>query len=300
MQPALKTLTQPQLDGYRADGFIAPVRAFSAEQAAHYRACLEQFETAQGVPMMDHPDMPRVFSKSHLLFPWVDAIVRHPVILDAIEDIMGPDIRVFHNNIFVKEPHSAMFVTWHQDGSYNGIMPPEVVTTWVALSDSNAETGCVRMLRGSFQHGLRVHVDRKSADNILSRGQQIDGLELDADVVDMALQPGEMSIHHTFAVHCSEPNRSNQRRIGVMTTYVPTHCRYAGSGQARLRAALVRGSDTYGHFDDEPRPNVDFGPAERAAHRASCERYIANVTSAENRQMPHARVVTAAKQGAAR
>lgn len=291
MNGALKTLTQDQLDGYRANGFVAPVKAFSTEEAAHYRACFEKFEQELGTPLMSYPDMPRIFSKSHLLFVWVDAVVRHPTILDAIEDIMGPNIRVFHNNIFVKEPHSPTFVTWHQDGSYNGIMPPEVATTWVALSESSPETGCVRVIRGSHKHGLRVHVDRKSADNILSRGQQIETLEKDAEVVDMALRPGEMSIHHTFAVHCSEPNRSAKRRIGVMTTYVPTHCRYVGNGSARMRAALVRGTDDYGHFDDEQRPTVDFGPAERAAHRDSCERYITNVTSPENKQSPHARMV---------
>jgi hypothetical protein len=112
-------------------------------------------------------------------------------------------------------------------------------------------------------------------------------------VIDLALRPGEMSIHHSFAVHSSEPNRSSQRRIGVMTTYVPTHCRYIGTGPARLRAALVRGRDDYGNFDDDPPPIVDFGAAERTAHRESCERYIANVTSADNRQLPTAITVEA-------
>jgi non-haem Fe2+, alpha-ketoglutarate-dependent halogenase len=292
MDRALKSLTPGQVARYHADGGLAPIAVLSADEVAGYRASLERFERDAGTPIMRHPDRPTIWSKPHLLFTWVDAIVRHPAVLDVVEDIVGPNIRVFHTNIFVKEPHSAEFITWHQDGAYNGVSPPEVFTTWVALSAATPEMGCMRMLKGSHRHGLRVHVDKKSPGNLLSRGQQIETLE-NAEVIDLALQPGEMSIHHSYAVHSSEPNRSSERRIGVMTTYVPTHCRYVGSGTARMRAALVRGCDEYGHFDDDPRPLTDFGAAERAAHRASCERYIANVTSTENRQLPHAVTVGA-------
>jgi len=284
MDRKLRKLTTAQLEAWDRDGCIVPVRVFDADEAARHRASLEAFERVLGTPLMEHPGMPRIFSKSHLLFTWVDAIVRHPAVLDAVEDLVGPDLRVFHNNVFVKEPHSPTFVSWHQDGAYNAVLPAEVVTTWVALSESSPATGCVRILKGSHRRGLRTHVDRKSPDNILSRGQRIENLE-DADVIDLTLAPGEMSMHHTHAVHASEPNRSDRRRIGVMTTYVPTRCRYAGTGPARMRAALVRGTDRYGHFDDEPRPVTDFGEAERAAHRLCCELYIANVTASENRQL---------------
>ncbi len=292
MDRVLKALTREQFDRYQIDGGIAPVAALTLEEAARARACLERFERETGTPLMRHPGKPTLWSKPHLLFTWVDAIVRHPAVLDVVEDIMGPDIRVFHTNIFVKEPRSPEFITWHQDGAYNAISPPEVLTTWVALTDATTEMGCMKMLKGSHRHGLRVHVDRKSPGNLLSRGQQIEVLE-NVEVIDLALHAGEMSVHHSFAVHSSEPNQSAQRRIGMMTTYVPTRCRYVGSGPARFRAALVRGRDDYGHFDDEPAPTVDFGAAERAAHLESCKRYIANVTSSDNRQLPTAVTVGA-------
>jgi hypothetical protein len=292
MDRVKKALTSGQVARYHADGGLAPIAVLSADEVAMYRGCLEKFEREAGTPIMRYPDRPTIWSKPHLLFTWVDAIVRHPAVLDVVEDIVGPDIRVFHTNIFVKEPHSPEFITWHQDGAYNGVSPPEVFTTWVALTDATPEMGCMRMLKGSHKHGLRVHVDRKSPGNLLSRGQQIEKLE-DVEVIDLALRAGDMSIHHSYAVHSSERNRSSARRIGVMTTYVPTHCRYAGTGPARMRAALVRGRDIYGHFDDDPQPLTDFGPAERAAHRASCELYIANVTASTNKQLPNAVTVGA-------
>jgi len=38
---------------------------------------------------------------------------------------------------------------------------------------------------------------------------------------------------------------------------------------------LVRGVDRYGHFDDEPRPLVDYGAAEREAHATAVARFRA-------------------------
>ena len=142
-----------------------------------YRGCLEQFERDAGMPIMKHPARPTIFGQTAVCFTWVDKMVRNPAILDVVEDIIGPNIRVFHTNIFVKEPHSPEFISWHQDGAYNAISPPEVFTTWVALSDATPEMGCMRMLKGSHKLGLRIHADIKTAHNLLSRGQRIDALE---------------------------------------------------------------------------------------------------------------------------
>lgn len=47
-------------------------------------------------------------------------------------------------------------------------------------------------------------------------------------------------------------------------------------GSRRLTAALVRGEDTYGQFDPEPRPRADFDPEARAAHAEACGRFFAS------------------------
>jgi hypothetical protein len=89
----------------------------------------------------------------------------------------------------------------------------------------------------------------------------------------MPLQAGQVSLHHTHIVHCSDPNRSDQRRIGIGVSYIPTHCRLVNEG-ARVTAALVRGRDEYGNFDPEPPPSGDFDPASRAVHAGAVERFF--------------------------
>ncbi|HEY6979524.1 phytanoyl-CoA dioxygenase family protein, partial [Reyranella sp.] len=80
----------------------------------------------------------------------------------------------------------------------------------------------------------------------------------------MPVKAGQFSLHHTHLVHNSRPNRSNDRRIGLGISYIPTWARC--TSPTRVTAMLVRGQDRHGHFDDERRPVMEAGPEERAFH----------------------------------
>ncbi|MCJ7838567.1 MAG: phytanoyl-CoA dioxygenase family protein, partial [Burkholderiales bacterium] len=89
--------------------------------------------------------------------------------------------------------------------------------------------------------------------------------------VSLVLKAGEMSLHHIKLVHGSDPNRSNDRRIGLAIRYIPTHVRQT---KVRDSAMLVRGTDKYHHFDYEPRPRADLDEAALAAHADAVERQV--------------------------
>jgi ectoine hydroxylase-related dioxygenase (phytanoyl-CoA dioxygenase family) len=82
--------------------------------------------------------------------------------------------------------------------------------------------------------------------------------------VELPLKPGEMSLHHVRLIHGSEPNPSTKRRIGFAVRYVPTYVHQAVG--MRDSATLVRGVDTYGHFEPEQRPEFDMTPSAQAHH----------------------------------
>ena len=69
------------------------------------RADLEAWEAQQGHPL-DYPEK----SKSYLLYRWADTLVHHPKVLDAVEDLIGPDILVYHSTMWIKEPHTPAHV----------------------------------------------------------------------------------------------------------------------------------------------------------------------------------------------
>jgi len=89
--------------------------------------------------------------------------------------------------------------------------------------------------------------------------------------VPILLEPGEMSLHHIKLVHGSEPNRSNDRRIGFAIRYIPT---YVKQVKVRDSATLVRGVDRHGHFDHEPRPQRDLDEAALGAHGDAVGRQV--------------------------
>jgi non-heme Fe2+,alpha-ketoglutarate-dependent halogenase len=106
---------------------------------------------------------------------------------------------------------------------------------------------------------------------MLSRGQTVVANIDGSLAVPIVLAPGEFSLHHTLAVHASDPNTGDDDRIGIGISYIPTRVRHIGP--TRLSATLVRGRDTYGHFDLEPEPAGDLDAAAIAAHRDSDARF---------------------------
>jgi len=264
------SLSPMQVAQYQRDGFLFPVDCLTPDEVRHFRGRLEAFEREQGDTFGKLPDLVR--SKSHLLFTWMDALVRHPRVLDAVESVIGPDILIYHLTSWLKEPGEPSHVSWHQDGTYFGLEPYEQITAWIALTDTTPEMGCVKIIPGSHAIGQRPHKDAPSANNLLSRGQTIDHPLDFTSYVTMPLRAGQISLHHTHIVHSSDPNRTNERRIGIGVSYIPTHCRLMND--ARVTAALVRGRDDYGHFELEPRPKGDFDDAARAAHADAVTRFF--------------------------
>ena len=238
---------------YRDKGYYFPLRAVPEAKARAIRDSLETFETLHGGPLKA-----QYRQKTHLLFPFLSQLIREPAILDVVERIVGPDILVWQTAFFIKEAGADGFVSWHQDSTYWGLSEPEVVTAWVALSPSTKESGCVRVVPGTHLLDQVPHTETKAAANLLTRGQEIAVAVDESKVVDMPLKPGEMSLHHIRTFHASNPNRSNDRRIGFAIRYIPTRIRQTQMGGDS--ATLVRGSDAYGHFELEKQPASDFAP----------------------------------------
>ena len=211
-----KVLTKEQIEQYHDEGFISPVRVISEAQALSIKNQLEQVEA-------EFPDEINAESRNnlHLSFTFLDALAHNTIIVDAMEDIIGPDIALWASVMFIKEPSSKQYVSWHQDATYMGLDSIDFPTPWIALSPSNVLTGCMTMIAGSHHSEIQNHEDTFAENNILTRGQVIPNIDR-SKAVDLILEPGEMSIHHGAIIHGSQPNKSNQRRIGFsLQSYVP-------------------------------------------------------------------------------
>ncbi len=258
-------LSAAQAHQYREQGYLCPIAVMSPAQAAALRARLEAAEAANGGPLQG-----AMKQKPHLLFTFLDELVRHPAVLDAVEGVLGPDILCWASGFFTKEAHDPSYVTWHQDLTYWGLEPADIVSAWIALAPSTALSGCMRVVPGSHLQDVIPHAETFAPHNLLSRGQEVQ-VEVDpAQAVDLVLEPGQMSLHHVKLIHGSLANRSDDRRIGFVVRYVPTHVRQtAGSEDSAL---LVRGTDREHNFLPEQPPAADLDAAALAEHALAAAR----------------------------
>lgn len=264
----MKILTQEQVDQYHEEGATHPIRVFSRERAAHYLAELEKGEAQHGA------EFKKILrTKSHLALKWVDEIAHEPTVLDAIEDIIGPDILLYNLTVWIKNAHDASYVGWHQDLAYFPLDPLVHITAWIALTDSVEENGNVKYLPGSHKLGPLRHGEEPGHKSLLSKGQRILDPVDSSNVKSISLQPGEISLHHTGLIHFSEPNNSSRRRIGIGISYIPTSVRCTGS--IRHTSMLMRGIDRYNHWEHEPRVRFDFDPEVEAFREHAVASYYA-------------------------
>ena len=263
--------TQSIAQRYQRDGFICPLPALTKVEADRLLSELEAAERSLGSTLGKAEGQLR--AKTHLLFPWLYELCFHPAILRPVQQILGPDLLLYHVTCWLKEPGDPSFVSWHQDGTYFYLEPPEHVTAWVALTDSNLDSGCVQVLPGTHALGQLQHQSVPDRANLLSNGQHAEG-EFDAsNATPLILQAGQISLHDTFIVHSSGPNRSTKRRIGIGLSYIPTRVSYRGG--RRVGATLVSGIDHYNHFQAEQPPAESLDTAARAFHANACQRFFA-------------------------
>ena len=259
-----KHLTATQLAQFRSEGYVFPMRAVSAGEADAYRARIEAYETAAG-----HDANRTLKIKGNLAFPWLMELARNAHILNAVEDVIGPNILLFGASIFAKNGRDPRYVSWHQDSTYFGLAPHEEVTAWVAFTESTVEKGCLKVMPRTHLGPDLHHVETYAKDNMLAKGQSIAGLD-DDKAVCMELAAGEFSLHHERMAHASGPNRGADRRIGFAFFYIPTHVR---STLGRRQATLVRGVDECGHWDADNVPRYDLDPLSIAQLSAAWGEY---------------------------
>jgi hypothetical protein len=250
---------------YEKDGYYFPHDVLSEAEAT---ALVADLEAAEAECKDDRARLSLLRSYPSQLLPSYAGLIRHPSLIEAASQIIGPDLLVWSCGFFIKEAGSRSFVSWHQDLNYWGLDGDDEVTAWVALTPATVETGCMRFVPGSHLKRDVPHVDKFAPDNLLTRGQELAVAVDEASAVNVLLRAGEASFHHGHMFHASGPNMTNARRVGVAIRYVaPSMKQVSGD---RLLVSHVSGEDRYGHFQHMPAPAgrllaEDFDRARRNA-----------------------------------
>lgn len=235
MKDCLKSL-------YDAQGFLTAVPIINPKEALAHRSILEAVETERG-PM--HYQF-----KIHTAMNSPFKLATLPQLLDVIEQLIGPNILLYNTTYIIKEAHTESHVSWHQDLTYWGLDSDAQVSVWLALSEASEASGCMHMIPNSHINGQQKHHTTEDANNVLLSGQTVQGVNANESVV-VSLTAGQASFHHGWTLHCSKPNVSDERRIGLNIQYINPVVKQLK--QQQDSAILVRGVDDYGHFQtDQP------------------------------------------------
>jgi phytanoyl-CoA hydroxylase len=174
---------------------------------------------------------------------WV-RLVSDERLLDIAQLFLGPDIALFTAHYICKPPLDGQPVLWHQDGAYWKLDPMDALTLWLAVDQTTPENGCLKMIPGSHKIPLEDPELRTDTPNMLfssARESLVQQWIDTADVVEIQLNPGDVSIHHPHILHCSEPNTSATRRCGLDMGFIRTTTRITNEG-LYLDPILMRGS----------------------------------------------------------
>lgn len=208
-------LTDDQIRQYHEDGYLIPDIILPPETVAAIAAEHDRL-------LRDHPEFDQYCPALLDIAPGFLPFCREPRILDAVEQLIGPDIALWNSSFFAKPAGRGKRTPWHQDGEYWPIVPLATCTVWLAIDDSTVENGCLRVIRGSHkERRLRAHNQLAAGSEVLT--QELDASEYDErDAVDIELKSGQFSLHDVYLLHGSEPNRSARSRRGMTMRFMPT------------------------------------------------------------------------------
>jgi phytanoyl-CoA hydroxylase len=203
----------------------------------------------------------------HKLSERMRGTLAHPVVVDALRQRIGPNVKAMQSMLFIKsegKPGQA----WHQDELFIPTRDRSLTAAWIALDDATVENGCLWVLPGSHRRGV-LYPDRDHHDPRFDcEVEAYDFPHRDEDAVAVEVPAGSVVLFSGYLLHMSQPNsgRHGLRRALVnhyMSAESPLPWFLPPQGSTMGRAdhrdiVLVAGTDPYAYKGtvDVMRPHV--------------------------------------------
>lgn len=251
-------LSEEEVAAYRRDGVIVPNFRLPDDALSRLRTLTDKL-IADNSQLDDGPifcpHVPGSGVQNLKSRPgWIE-FPTHPLILDMLEQVMGPNIILWGTTLFHKPASRGRIIPFHRDGRYWPIDPLKSTSVWIAIDECTPENGCLRAIPGSHkdqQVGRHYHSDRD--DIAIPETLYEDEYDI-SEARDLELEPGQMVVFDVYTIHGSNANPSGKRRCGFSMRYMPAtsfydhHAEARGIGHDTRPLIQVRGVDTNGRND---------------------------------------------------
>ena len=156
--------------------------------------------------------------------PWIAAQVLDERLGRLAGELMGWDgVRILQDNCIWKPPGTKS-LGMHQDGSYlDYLVPPEMVTVWVALDATSAEAGTITYAAGSHRwpRAEKNRGEFHAPDDWLEPVRRAAPAGAEPRLVPIEVSSGGAAVHHFNTFHGSGPNTADVHRRAVISHFIP-------------------------------------------------------------------------------
>ena len=220
----LPQLTDALVASYRERGFVRIPQILTAAEVERFRDAVVAYRRR-----VEQPVDQSVFAQ------YVDVwrndetlaqLTRHPALGAAAERLAGVPLRLWHDQVLVKDPHNGAPTEFHQDQPYwPHSKPRRALSAWVALVDVPTERGCMTFLPGSQS---RTDLSAQNLNDHWSL-QSMWPESAWAERVTLPLRAGDCTFHSSFTAHTANPNETDEPRIAHVAIFMDADTTYSGS-----------------------------------------------------------------------
>lgn len=159
------------------------------------------------------------------LTPGFHDILWHPQFVMAASQLLGGDVRFWHDQLFCKPAHHGGVVAWHQDYSYwTRTQPLAHLTCWIGLDDATQENGYLHYIPKSHCWPDLPKVEL--AGNMEAIQSILTDVQKNAfNPIAIELKKGQCTFHHPRMIHGSYTNMTEHpRRATVINIFKDGVC----------------------------------------------------------------------------
>ncbi len=256
-----RTLWPAQVEQFNRDGFLRGLPAFGRAEIGRIRGYFD--DLLETVLSADDRRNAYSINTYHLVCAGLYDLLHERVLLDYVEDLIGPTFGCWGSHLFCKLPRDRMEVPLHQDATYWPLTPSRSVTVWLALDDADEDNAAMQFVPGSHRLGPLPH-DELPLDGSRVLKRQVIDPEGRGERVTNALSAGEVSLHSDLLLHGSGPNRSDRRRAGLTLRYAAGEVRPLPGYEFWFMPAVHCRGELPGHWPHRRRPEGEH-PEKMAA-----------------------------------
>ena len=155
------------------------------------------------------------------------ALTLHPKVAEMAKHLSRLDLRLWHDQILIKEPGTSRATEFHQDQPYwPHAESGAPISCWIALGDVPVESGCMTFIPGQQN---RRDLPAQNLANSSSLFELAPELIWEPRVT-VPLRAGDVTFHHGRCPHMATPNLSSEKRVAHIVIFMPANTTYSGAG----------------------------------------------------------------------